>query len=236
MQAYRFDRITRRLADAQFTRRGSLRLGGVGLAAAVVAAIGLPRMRVGRALAEDATPTAESTPDGAVNIEGTWLCNQPYALCTMAPCEPAPADENTSVCHCTVENGYSIGYTSCSERAPSGATLISTFSTQNVTSDVRAMVCTEKNRWANCLDMPCTIEADDPTRATCQCPVEESAEFFTEGGDCDVSTCASVIWSAASPSGNLIPVFETAMKQVNQQVTLPATCPSATPASTPASG
>ena len=239
MEPYRFDRIAKSLADVQLTRRGSLRVGGAGLVAAVAGLVRLPGKRAGVALAEDATPEAQGTPAGEVSIDGLWLCNQRYALCTTAPCEPLLADKNTANCACTVEDGYSIGYTSCSERAPSGDTLVSTFSTQNVTSDVRAMVCSEKNLWANCVDMPCEIDPDDSTKATCQCPVEESGDFIIAGGDCDASTCASVIWSGASTSGNLIPVFETAMKQVGEQVTLPATCPTATPASsagTPSSG
>jgi hypothetical protein len=238
MEPPRFDQVARRLGVAHFTRRDALRVGRAGLVAAIA---GLTRSRwvpdgmTVSALAEEGTPSAEATPSNEVNIDGMWLCQQTYALCSIAPCEPSLADENSSICRCSVEQGYSLGYTSCGERAPSGAKIVSTFSTQNVTSSVRAMICTEKNLWANCLDMPCTIDADDATQATCECPIEESSDFLVAGGDCDASTCASVIWSGASISGNVIPVFEKAMKQVNQPVTLPANCPSATPVSTPAS-
>ena len=181
-----------------------------------------------RGRAADATPAAGATlPE--VNLEGTWLCSQPYALCSMSPCERTLSNAQVATCPCTVETGYSIGYKTCGERAPAGQTLISTFSTANVSSSVRAMTCSERNVWANCLDMPCLIDPDDPAQATCLCPLEESADYLTAGGDCELSTCSSVIWSAASISGNLVPLFESAMKQVDEHVNLPAICPNATP-------
>lgn len=201
----------------------------------------------GTAFAAQVTPAAEGTPftcPGAtateVNIDGAWLCKQPYVLCTTASCQPSESDPAVVICGCLVEDGYSFGYTTCAERAPAGETLISTFSTQDVTSSFRAMSCPAGDRWANCLDMPCQIDPGDPTRATCACQVVETEAFVAVGGDCDTSTCSSVIWSAAAVDWSGVAQYVTAMKCVEQATRFPTMCPSATPAGssagTPKSG
>jgi hypothetical protein len=232
METSRFDRLTKHFTTAQWSRRASLRAGGAGILAAVLAsAQALPKWAdAGQvALAEDATPAAVATPANEVNLEGTWLCSQAYALCSMSACDVTPTDSQVATCPCTVEHGYSIGYATCADRAPVGQTIFSTFSTANVTSDVRAMACAESGVWANCLDMPCVINPDDPSRATCLCPLEESGDYFTFGGGCDITTCSTVIWSAADSSGNVFPAFQAGMKQVGEDAIMPQSCPDATP-------
>jgi len=192
-----------------------------------------------------ATPAAQSTPGACpgagateVGIDGAWLCRQPYALCTTAQCERSSSDATTATCRCVVLDGYSIGYTTCSERAPAGQAVVSTFSTQNVTAAFGALTCPADVPWANCLDMPCQLDPLNPALATCQCQMVETGPSFTFGGGCDTSTCTSVIWSAASPPG--VTQYEAAMRCVNEPVTFPTTCPAATPVAspsgTPASG
>jgi hypothetical protein len=166
-----------------------------------------------------------------VYLDGAWLCRQPYALCTTAACQPSANDPTIANCRCVVEDGYSMGYTSCRQRTPVGKKLVSTFSTQNVTSRFHVMNCAARDRWANCLDVMCQIDPADPAAALCPCPIVERGPSFTFGGDCDVSTCSSVIWSGAAPPG--VTQYVAAMQCVNQPVRFPATCPGATPAASP---
>jgi len=46
------------------------------------------------------------------------VCNQPYGLCTVAKCEPLESDPTKAICSCFIEDGVSLGTTSCSERQP----------------------------------------------------------------------------------------------------------------------
>lgn len=126
-----------------------------------------------------------------------------------------------------------MGFTTCRERSPRGKTLVSTFSTQNVTSRFHAMTCPTGDPWANCLDVPCQIDPDNPTEAICPCPIVENGPSLTFGGDCDTRTCSSVIWSAATPPG--LTQYATAMRCVDQIVTFPGTCQSATASAVPPS-
>ncbi|MGW7380466.1 MauE/DoxX family redox-associated membrane protein [Streptomyces sp. NPDC054794] len=160
-----------------------------------------------------------------VKFAGGWLCKQRYALCTKAACKPSPSDPNILICRCVVEYGYSYGYTSCAERAPVDRRLVSTFSTQNTNHHTRTMSCTSRAQWANCLDVECEIDPYNPRNAVCRCKSVESGDFFTFGGNCDTSTCTSVIWSAATPPG--VP-FQAAMESIGLSVTLPEACPTGT--------
>jgi hypothetical protein len=247
MSGSRVDRVARRLARGQFSRRAALRAGGFGVLAAMVRLVGLgaPGGDAAARVRAAASPVAQSTPGtcpGAPVAElfndGAWLCRQPYALCTTAPCERSTSDATIATCRCVVLDGYSIGFTTCRERALAGKAIVSTFSTQNVNSAFGALTCPEDAPWANCLDMPCEIDPLDPALATCQCQVVETGPSFTFGGGCDPSTCSSVIWSAASPPG--VTQYAAAMRCVDQPVTFPTTCPPATPVAaprgTPASG
>jgi hypothetical protein len=182
--------------------------------------------------ATQGTPSAcPATPTTEVFIDGAWLCQQRYALCTTSACQPSPQDSSVAVCRCFVEEGYSIGYTSCHDRRPVGETVVSTFSTQNVTSQFGIMICPAAARWANCLDVSCQLDPANPAEAICPCPIVERGPSLVFGGECDASTCSAVIWSAATPPG--VAQYPTAMQCVNQPVTFPATCPAATPMSLP---
>lgn len=46
------------------------------------------------------------------------ICNQPYGLCTISKCEPMESDPTKALCSCLIENGVSLGMTSCGERQP----------------------------------------------------------------------------------------------------------------------
>ena len=191
----------------------------------------MPGCAGGMHLAQGTPTTCPAGSETELEVDGAWLCRQPYALCTTAPCERSASDPTTASCRCVVLNGYSMGYTTCPERALTGTSLISTFSTENVTSAFGVLSCPEDAPWANCVDMPCEIDPLDPALATCQCQVVETGPSFTFGGGCDASQCTSTIWSGAAPPG--VTQYATAMACINQPVTFPATCPGGSPAATP---
>ena len=240
MDDSRIDHLARHLARFQLSRRAALRASSLGVAAAMLRRVGLAAPDghgdvgapvVGASAAEGTPGACPAAPVSELSVDGAWLCQQPYALCTTAPCERSSSDATTATCRCVVLDGYSIGFTTCRERAPAGKTLVSTFSTQNVTAAFGVLTCPEDIPWANCLDMPCELDPLDPALATCQCQMVETGPSFTFGGGCDASTCSSVIWSAAAPPG--VTQYTTAMDCVDQPVTFPAICPGATPVASP---
>jgi hypothetical protein len=241
MDESRVDRIARHLAQGPLSRRAALRACGLGVVAAMRRRGGLaatgddrgyePGMDVERPAAQGTPGAGTATPTTEVEVDGAWLCRQPYALCTTAPCERSTSDATIANCPCVVLDGYSIGFTTCGERAPAEKTLVSTFSTENVTGAFGLLTCPEDIPWANCLDMPCELDALNPALATCQCQMVESGPSVTFGGGCDSGTCSSVIWSAAIPPG--VTQYAAAMRRVSQPVTFPATCPGAPPVATP---
>ena len=135
---------------------------------------------------------------GQLKIDGAWLCDQRYALCTSAACEPSKTNPKVSVCRCTVMTGYSVGFKTCEQRAPAGRRLHSNFSLQAVTSSTRVMTCSELGLWVQCLDAVCEADPANPGHALCQCVNMKTKNFLTFAGNCDTRTCASVIWSAAT--------------------------------------
>jgi hypothetical protein len=189
------------------------------------------RRAVDRSAAQGTPGACPAGSTSEVFVDGAWLCRQPYALCTTAPCERSASDATIATCRCVVLDGYSMGFTTCRERALAGSALVSTFSTQNVTSAFGVLTCPEDVPWANCLDMPCQLDSLDPALATCQCQIVETGPSFTFGGGCNAGTCSSMLWSAAAPPG--VTQYAAAMRCVNQPVTFPTTCPEATPVASP---
>lgn len=151
-------------------------------------------------------------------------CDQPYALCTSAPCIPDPDDpEGQAICECSVHNGESLGMTSCLDRAKKVERLVYAglptgfgsgerepiridSATKLVTSTFsdlefgpkKALVCPSGYPWTDCLDAPCTINPMDSGQAICRCPIVREAVFLTLGGNCDTDTCPDGYWSAAT--------------------------------------
>jgi hypothetical protein len=160
-----------------------------------------------------------------LKIDGAWLCAQRYALCTSAACKPSKTNPEISVCRCAVTSGYSVGFKPCQQRAPKGRQLHSNFSLQSVTSSTRVMTCTERGLWVQCLDVICEIDPTDRGHALCQCVNMKTANFLTFGGNCDTSTCTSVIWSATTapfPGGAQ---YQKGLKQLGITHPLPKACP-----------
>jgi peroxiredoxin len=160
-----------------------------------------------------------------LKIDGAWLCDQRYALCTSAACKPSTTNPNISVCRCKVSSGYSVGFKSCQQRAPKDRQLHSNFSLQSVTSSTRVMTCTEHGLWVQCLDVICEVDPADPGHALCRCVNMKTRNFLTFGGNCDTRTCASVIWSATTvplPGGAQ---YEKGLRQLGIPYRAPRACP-----------
>src|SRR4051812_41000454 len=108
MHGSRVDLIARNLARGQISRRTALRASGLGVVAAMVRRVGLAapgfatgdgRVRVAAAPAAQSTPTTcPAAPASEVYSDGAWLCHQPYALCTTAPCERSTSDATIATC------------------------------------------------------------------------------------------------------------------------------------------
>ena len=134
------------------------------------------------------------------------FCEGTYALCIKAACSGIPTLDrlgnyviDRALCACDVMQGVSMGPGSCQDRAPvtqQGRTyLISTYSNRYNDSN-RTLTCeNQKTTWAWCYGAPCVVDQNDPSKATCTCPVMQSA-MSTLGGNCRQDACDG-IWSAA---------------------------------------
>jgi hypothetical protein len=130
-----------------------------------------------------------------------------------------------------VTSGYAVGFKSCDQRAPKGRQLHSNFSLQGVTSSTRVMTCSAEGLWVQCLDVVCELDADHPDQALCQCVNMNTTTFLTFAGNCDTTTCSSVIWSATTepfPGGAQ---YEKGLKQLGVKYEAPKACTAPTQSS-----
>ena len=137
--------------------------------------------------------------DSVISVGGGTLCvdTPRFALCTSAPCTIDESDPNSAICDCVVESGANWGKTPCEERLPQGDALRSFFTPIRAGAPLhlKALVCYNKPQWASCIDAPCTIHPNDPTKATCKCAIATSTPWHTFGGECDPAAC-NELWSA----------------------------------------
>ncbi|HWE68890.1 MAG TPA: MauE/DoxX family redox-associated membrane protein [Acidimicrobiales bacterium] len=171
------------------------------------------------------TTTAAAARPKTLHIDGAYICDQKYALCTDAPCVTSPTDPSIVICDCKIKTGYAVGFKSCSERAPKGTTLHSNFSTQLVTASTQVMTCPADAPWGNCLDVVCNVDPHDASKVQCQCVLVEAGPSLTFGGSCQTNTCTSTIWSAATSNLPGSTQLEKGMKQIGLPLTLPKSCP-----------
>ncbi|MCF8478062.1 MAG: hypothetical protein K9G60_13620 [Pseudolabrys sp.] len=147
--------------------------------------------------ASNADATLEQIQRPAVFCDGT------YALCIKAPCVPVAGPGGTitsAVCSCDVVKGWSMGPGSCPSRQPlrHGSTthLISTYSNRYNKTETTLTCENSSTVWAWCYGAPCIVNDRDPSKASCNCPVQTSP-MRTLGGDCQTDRC-DYIWSAAT--------------------------------------
>jgi peroxiredoxin len=199
-------------------RRAALRSATVGIVGITLAPLYESAAAIARTVAHAVRPTK-------LKIDGAWLCDQRYALCTFAACKPSKTNPNISVCKCKVKTGYSVGFKSCEKRAPKGRQLHSNFSLQDVTDRTRSMKCSKRGLWVQCLDMVCELDSHNPKQASCQCANQRTKNFYTFGGDCRTNTCNTVIWSATTapfPGGAQL---EKGLKRLGIPFKVPKGCP-----------
>jgi hypothetical protein len=131
------------------------------------------------------------------------LCEQPYALCTSAPCVPQPGDPTKAICWCDVEEGKSMSTVPCDTIRPSTdadgiRTVYSTFSLEQAQEGKKGMKCPNGAPWTWCLNKICTVDPSKPEKAICVCDVVRgTGDWMTFGGGCDVSACKTGYWSGA---------------------------------------
>ena len=158
-------------------------------------------------LAAQAATRKGSTPDPS---QAAVFCPGPYALCIKAACDPATAKSKgkneTVVCSCEVQHGWSMGPAQCTDRMPvienGMMKIMSTYSNAFNSLENQNMTCKggQKQAWANCYGAMCTVDPLDPNRARCTCPVRHG-DMVTLGGGCNKNNC-SKMWSAARPAEN----------------------------------
>ena len=154
------------------------------------------------------------------------VCDQRYALCIAASCDPGTIDGDTIECghcdsddgscgYCYVFEGKSCSYNApCSDVRPDGDLVYSTYSeVLSIEYGLSVLTCGEPDGLqAGCMDAECrltgeTVELTDsfgitqnvPT-AICRCRLFSGDEQSTLGGKCNTANCSS-IWSTAGDHG-----------------------------------
>ena len=123
------------------------------------------------------------------------LCKSRYALCTTAKCTPIPGKEGEVSCACDVKTGYSAGLQACqnAEQTASGELKSRYYPVKYYA------VCSNSRPWAWCLDKPCTVDKDNPSKASCACSLEkDQGDYVIVTDSYNDSTCTTDIWSSAT--------------------------------------
>jgi hypothetical protein len=130
------------------------------------------------------------------------VCKATFALCTVAACDPIPDKPDQVACHCTVNDGFSVGSdkVSCADlekqRPPN---LSSRYYPIKV-----AAKCVEDRPWAFCLDSPCVVDENNPRAAACACtlvnksPSPPVAPWVVVTSAYSPTTCTTGIVSSAT--------------------------------------
>lgn len=133
---------------------------------------------------------------GAAQAQELKVCDSTFALCTIAPCDPIPGSNGQVACHCTVNQGYSVGAEPCQgvKETPEGRQVRSRY------YPVKSYaVCSNDRPWAWCLDKPCTIDKNNPEGATCTCDtVKNLGAYVIVTSNYTAATCTTGIISSAT--------------------------------------
>ena len=123
------------------------------------------------------------------------LCKSKYALCTTAKCTPVPGKEGTVSCACDVKTGYSAGQQACqTAKETNTGQLKSRYYPVKYYA-----VCSNSRQWAWCLDKPCTVDKDNPSKASCACTlVKDQGDYVIVTDSYNDSTCTTDVWSSAT--------------------------------------
>jgi hypothetical protein len=123
------------------------------------------------------------------------VCQSTYALCTTARCTPVAGTKDTVSCACDVKTGYSAGLEDCApeKETSAGTEIKSRYYPKSYA------ICTNDRPWAWCLDKPCIIDKDDPTRASCACTsVKDQGPYIIITDTLTDDTCTTDLYSSAT--------------------------------------
>lgn len=125
-----------------------------------------------------------------------YLSQSQYALCTTAKCFPIPGQEGMALCNCKVEQGYSAG------QEPGEPVKTTSEGYKFIKSryyPIETYVkCSNSRPWAFCLDSPCLIDENDPSKAVCTCSiVQNQGDYILPSDTCDQSLCETGLYSSA---------------------------------------
>jgi hypothetical protein len=129
---------------------------------------------------------------------GFTLCSSTYALCTDAECTPIPGQTENYSCGCQVHTGYSAATQACQSGHPKPGGKIKSryFPVESYE------ICSTPRAWAWCLDVPCTIDKKDPSKATCTCTSPPSGSQGPWVGQANnPASCTNGIISSATVEG-----------------------------------
>jgi hypothetical protein len=123
-------------------------------------------------------------------------CQGKYALCTTASCKPVPGKKGLVSCDCDVKTGYSASTKACQEvkKTDKGQLIYSRY--YPIKSYVR---CSNNRPWAWCLDKPCIIDKNNPSKAACTCSlVKDQGDYIIVTDTYSKSACTTGIISSAT--------------------------------------
>jgi hypothetical protein len=124
------------------------------------------------------------------------VCKSTYALCTTAKCTAEPGSTEIATCACEVRTGFSAGQQPCeAEKKTSKGTVIA-----SRYFPIRSYArCANNRPWAWCLDKPCVVDKDDPTKANCTCSVvEDQGDYVMVTDTYTAETCTIGLYSSAT--------------------------------------
>jgi hypothetical protein len=142
------------------------------------------------------------------------VCKSTFALCTIAPCDPIPGNDNQVSCHCTVNQSYSAGSEPCTgvQQTAEGQQIHSRY------YPVKSYaICTNDRPWAWCLDKPCIIDENNPEAAACTCDVVKNlGAYVIVTSKYTPATCTTGVISSAT-----VPQIDQATSSLKSAEVLP---------------
>jgi hypothetical protein len=130
-----------------------------------------------------------------LGAESFTVCKGRYALCTTATCTAIPGQADTVSCACEVKTGYSAGKEACHEvkKTPPGQLMSRYFPIKY------HAICSNDRPWANCLDKPCTVDKNNPSKTTCACSlVRDQGNYVIVTDTYNDSICTTGVRSSAT--------------------------------------
>ena len=123
-------------------------------------------------------------------------CESKYALCTTAACDMIPGKKGIVSCHCSVQEGYSLGRKPCVKEEVINDEHIIKSRYYPIKSYA---ICANSRPWAWCLDSPCVIDKQDPSKADCKCLlVKNRGNYIMVTDSYNKDTCTTGLNSSAT--------------------------------------